>query len=114
MRLIDADSVDFSKIKDPFDKARAEVIIACQKSVDTKMWFSSLKIRLVRNPQIGDKIYFVQKEQDLFEPCIVKDGFLLDPVHQRLSNAWTWLNLSTNETENGYGLFLEIFPDEEE
>lgn len=27
MRLIDADAIDFSEIKDPFDRARAEIII---------------------------------------------------------------------------------------
>ena len=33
MRLIDADAIDFSKIKDPFDQARAKIIIMGQPTV---------------------------------------------------------------------------------
>ena len=33
MRLIDADAIDFSKIKDPFDQARAKIIIIGQPTV---------------------------------------------------------------------------------
>ena len=33
MRLIDADAIDFSAIKDPFDQARAKIIIMGQPTV---------------------------------------------------------------------------------
>ena len=33
MRLIDANAIDFSKIKDPFDQARAKIIIMGQPTV---------------------------------------------------------------------------------
>ena len=33
MRLIDANAIDFSKIKDPFDQARAKIIIIGQPTV---------------------------------------------------------------------------------
>ena len=33
MRLIDADTIDFSAIKDPFDQARAKIIIMGQPTV---------------------------------------------------------------------------------
>ncbi len=34
MRLIDADAIDFSEIKDPFDKARAESIETVDDVID--------------------------------------------------------------------------------
>ena len=36
MRLIDADAIDFSAIKDPFDQARAKIIIMGQPTVKSQ------------------------------------------------------------------------------
>ena len=36
MRLIDADAIDFSAIKDPFDRARAKIIIMGQPTVKSQ------------------------------------------------------------------------------
>lgn len=73
--------------------------------------YINLRIKPVTEPEIGNKIYYIpnEKNNDVFEPCIVKSGCYLDPIYHRVSNFWTWLNLTTNKEESGYGCFFEIF-----
>ena len=47
MRLIDADAIDFSKIKDPFDQARAKIIIMGQPTVKPQNGIVNFSHRLI-------------------------------------------------------------------
>ena len=47
MRLIDADAIDFSKIKDPFDQARAKIIIIGQPTVNPQDGAVNFSHRLI-------------------------------------------------------------------
>ena len=47
MRLIDADAIDFSKIKDPFDQARAKIIIIGQPTVKPQDGVVNFSHRLI-------------------------------------------------------------------
>ena len=47
MRLIDADAIDFSAIKDPFDQARAKIIIMGQPTVKPQNGSVNFSHRLI-------------------------------------------------------------------
>ena len=47
MRLIDADAIDFSAIKDPFDQARAKIIIIGQPTVKPQNGIVNFSNRLI-------------------------------------------------------------------
>ena len=47
MRLIDADAIDFSAIKDPFDQARAKIIIMGQPTVKPQNGIVNFSHRLI-------------------------------------------------------------------
>ena len=47
MRLIDADAIDFSAIKDPFDQARAKIIIMGQPTVKPQNGIVNFSNRLI-------------------------------------------------------------------
>ena len=47
MRLIDADAIDFSAIKDPFDQARAKIIIIGQPTVKPQNGIVNFSHRLI-------------------------------------------------------------------
>ena len=47
MRLIDANAIDFSKIKDPFDQARAKIIIMGQPTVKPQDGIVNFSQRLI-------------------------------------------------------------------
>ena len=47
MRLIDADAIDFSAIKDPFDQARAKIIIMGQPTVKQQNGIVNFSHRLI-------------------------------------------------------------------
>ena len=47
MRLIDADAIDFSAIKDPFDRARAKIIIMGQPTVKPQNGIVNFSHRLI-------------------------------------------------------------------
>ena len=47
MRLIDADSIDFSEIKDPFDQARAKIIIMGQPTIKPQDGVVNFSHRLI-------------------------------------------------------------------
>ena len=47
MRLIDADAIDFSAIKDPFDQARAKIIIMGQPNVKPQDGIVNFSNRLI-------------------------------------------------------------------
>ena len=47
MRLIDADAIDFSKIKDPFDQERAKIIIMGQPTVKPQNGIVNFSHRLI-------------------------------------------------------------------
>ena len=47
MRLIDADAIDFSKIKDPFDQERAKIIIMGQPTVKPQNGIVNFSNRLI-------------------------------------------------------------------
>ena len=47
MRLIDADAIDFSAIKDPFDQARAKIIIMGQTTVKPQNGIVNFSNRLI-------------------------------------------------------------------
>ena len=47
MRLIDADAIDFSAIKDPFDQTRAKIIIMGQPTVKPQNGIVNFSHRLI-------------------------------------------------------------------
>ena len=47
MRLIDADAIDFSAIKDPFDQTRAKIIIMGQPTVKPQNGIVNFSNRLI-------------------------------------------------------------------
>lgn len=47
MRLIDADAIDFSEIKDPFDQARAKIIIMGQPTIKPQDGIVNFSHRLI-------------------------------------------------------------------
>ena len=47
MRLIDADAIDFSAIKDPFDQTRAKIIITGQPTVKPQNGIVNFSHRLI-------------------------------------------------------------------
>ena len=47
MRLIDADAIDFSAIKDPFDRTRAKIIIMGQPTVKPQNGVVNFSHRLI-------------------------------------------------------------------
>lgn len=47
MRLIDADAIDFSAIKDPFDQVRAKIIIMGQPTVKPQNGIVNFSHRLI-------------------------------------------------------------------
>ena len=47
MRLIDADAIDFSAIKDPFDQARAKIIIMGQPTAKPQNGIVNFSHRLI-------------------------------------------------------------------
>ena len=47
MRLIDADAIDFSSIKDPFDQTRAKIIIICQPTIKLQDGIVNFSHRLI-------------------------------------------------------------------
>ena len=47
MRLIDADAIDFSAIKDPFDQTRAKIIIMGQPTVKQQNGIVNFSHRLI-------------------------------------------------------------------
>ena len=47
MRLIDADAIDFSAIKDPFDQTRAKIIIIGQPTINPQDGIVNFSHRLI-------------------------------------------------------------------
>lgn len=81
---------------------------------EKNMIYTKIVIRPVQSPTIGAKIYYQKNDKTGdFEPCIVESGRFWGE-NERISNAWTWLNLLTGKRESGYGFFLEIVEQDEE
>jgi len=62
MRLIDADIICFDALKDDFDRARAEIIINGQPTVN----FATEKINIQLPFKVGDVIYVPWKNRSKF------------------------------------------------
>jgi len=65
----------------------------------------------IKSPSIGTVVNnHVSKNE--YYPVYIVEGFYLDPVYQRLSNAWKWRKINEDgtlgEKESDYGLFSKV------
>ena len=76
MRLIDADAIDFSAIKDPFDQAMAKIIIMGQPTVKPQNGIVNFSHRLI----------IAKKFEEWCDECGVDKGALSMVGFLRLHN----------------------------
>lgn len=58
------------------------------------------------SPEIGSTVY-IRKSKEKYTPVRILDGKFYG-MFGGVSNFWTWVNLETNEIENGYGCFYKM------
>ena len=58
------------------------------------------------SPEIGSTVY-LRKSKKEYIPVKIIDGKFYG-TFGGVSNFWTWVNLKTNEIENGYGDFYKM------
>lgn len=65
----------------------------------------SSKNRII-SPEIGSTVC-IRKSKEEYTPVRILDGKFYG-TFGGVSNFWTWVNLETNEVENGYGCFYKM------
>ena len=58
MRLIDADAIDFSSIKDPFDQTRAKIIIIGQPTIKQQDGIVNFSHRLIISKKLSQTTWW--------------------------------------------------------
>ena len=85
---------------------KCELIAETANKILDKIFEGDKMVKLVRidEPELNSRVYFTVSENGLY-PCIVIDGSYI--YCGRISNRWTWINLKTQNIENGEGMFYE-------
>ena len=85
---------------------KCELIAETANKILDKIFEGDKMVKLVRidEPELNSRVYFTVSENGLY-PCIVIDGSYI--YHGRIRNRWTWINLKTQNIENGEGMFYE-------